>query len=148
MLTPVVDNTSTIAPTLTPSETSPDTERALADEAAATHAAFSLKPPVYAIGTAVNATGERNFRQSRREFQALPYATDACADLAQRVQAERRCDTIVDTPRGRPQVLITPYGFARSENCGQRFSSATFEMIKGCCVWKTIPAGSSSTEIG
>lgn len=71
----VVDNASTtIAPTLMPSETSPDTERALADEAAAKAAGFSLRPPVYGIGTAVNATGERNFRQSRREFEALPFA--------------------------------------------------------------------------
>ncbi len=94
----VTDNASTIAPTLTPSETAPDTERALADEAAARAAGFSLKPPVYAIGTAVNATGERNFRQSRREFEALPFATDASGDLAARVEAERRCDTLVDAP--------------------------------------------------
>ena len=98
MLRLVTDNTSTIAPTLNPSETAPDTERALADEAAAKDGGFSLKPPVYAIGTAVNATGERNFRQSRREFEALPFATDACGDLAQRVEAERRCDTLVDAP--------------------------------------------------
>jgi hypothetical protein len=98
MLRLVTDNTSTIAPTLNPSETAPDTERALADEAAAKDGGFSLKPPVYAIGTAVNATGERNFRQSRREFEALPFATDACGDLAARVEAERRCDTLVDAP--------------------------------------------------
>lgn len=47
--------------------------------------------------TAVNAT-ERNFRQSRRDFKALPFATDACGDLAAQVEAERRCDTVVDAP--------------------------------------------------
>jgi hypothetical protein len=101
MLTLVTDNTSLISSTPTsqnPLVRSADTERALADEAAAKAAGFSLRPPVYAIGTAVNATGVRNFRQSRREFEALPFASDACADLAQRVEAGRRCDTLVDAP--------------------------------------------------
>ena len=56
---------------------SPDTERALADEAAARLAGFSLRPPIYALGTAVNATGVENFRQSRQAFESMAFATDA-----------------------------------------------------------------------
>jgi len=99
MLTLLTDNSPLSTPTL---DTSPglslDTERALADAAAAKAAGFSLRPPIYAIGTAVNATGERNFRQSRRDFEALPFATDACAALAEGVEAERRADLTVDAP--------------------------------------------------
>jgi len=57
---------------------SPDTERALTDEADVSRRLLAA-PRLYAIGTQVNATGERNFRQSRREFDALPFATDVCA---------------------------------------------------------------------
>jgi hypothetical protein len=91
MLTLLVDNTSLTQP-------SPDTDRAVADEAAAAQAGFSLRPPVYAIGTAVNSVGVRNFRQSRRDFEALPFATDACAALAEAVEAERRADLLADAP--------------------------------------------------
>jgi hypothetical protein len=72
------------------------TQLAQDDEAAAQAAGFYLRPPVYAIGTAVNATGVRNFSQSPRDFDALPFATDACADPATRVEAERRLDVLVD----------------------------------------------------
>jgi hypothetical protein len=100
MLTLLTDNSPLTATldTQTSTALSPDRDCALADEAAAKAAGFSLRPPVYAIGTAVNATGERNFRQSRRDFEALPFASDACGDLAAQVEAERRCDIVVDAP--------------------------------------------------
>src|SRR5262249_56131791 len=93
MLTLLTDNTLSLdstSPLLSDATgpRSPDTERALADEAAGIQAGFSLRPPIYAIGTAVNATGERNFRQSRRDCEALPFATDACAALAETVLPE------------------------------------------------------------
>jgi hypothetical protein len=50
---------------------------------------------VYALGTAVNERGKRNFRQSRRDFESLPYANDACAALATQVEAERRHDVLI-----------------------------------------------------
>jgi hypothetical protein len=114
MLSLVVDNTSLIASTSSTQAiplSSPDTERAVADEAAANAAGFSLRPPVFAIGTAVNATGVRNFRQSRRDFEALSFATDACADLAARVEAERRLDVLVDAP----SLRMEPNGRLTSE---------------------------------
>src|SRR5262249_54439587 len=77
---------------------SPDAERARSDEAAAREAGFSLRPPIFALGTAVNATGERNFRQSRRAFEELPFADDACAALARTVEGERRTDLVCDAP--------------------------------------------------
>jgi hypothetical protein len=85
----------TVTPTLTPSNPSrdtADTERALADEQAALAAGFAIRPPLYTIGTPVNALGVENFARSRRAFEALPFATDACAELATRVEAERRSD--------------------------------------------------------
>src|SRR5262249_44725834 len=104
MQTLVLDNIPLTQP-------SPDTERALADEAAARAAGFSLRPPIYAIGTAVNATGVKNFRQSRRDLEALPFATDACADLASRVEGERRLDIVVDAP----SLRMEPNGRLTSE---------------------------------
>jgi hypothetical protein len=53
----------------------------------------------------------RNFRQSRRDFEALPFATDACADLASRVEAERRLDVLVDAP----SLRMEPNGRLTSE---------------------------------
>jgi hypothetical protein len=95
MLTLVTDTTSPLSSPLSPDATplpSPDTERALADQVSAEAAGFSLRPPVYALGTAVSERGKKNFRQSRRDFESLPYANDACAALATEVEAERRHD--------------------------------------------------------
>src|SRR5262249_49090982 len=72
--------------------------RASADETAATRAGFALKPPIYALGTAVNSVGVKNFRQSRRDFEELPYAHGACVDLAAAVAAEGRADETVEAP--------------------------------------------------
>lgn len=70
--------------------------RALRDEAAARAAGFSLKNPIYAIGTTVNETGTDNFRQSRADWEALPPAREAAAALATQVEAETRHDVLVE----------------------------------------------------
>src|SRR5262249_56136614 len=89
----------------------PDAERAVGEGGAGKAAGFSLRAPIYAIGTAVNATGVKNFRQSRRDFEALPFATEACGDLAHRVEAERRLDVLVDAP----SLRMEPNGRLPSE---------------------------------
>jgi hypothetical protein len=95
-LAPIV--TTNLEITAAPLALSPDTQRAMADETAAIEAGFAIRPPLYAIGTAVNATGVNRFRQSRSAFEALPFATDACGELARQVEAERRCDYTVSAP--------------------------------------------------
>src|SRR5262249_44402519 len=111
MLTLVPDTTITSQSTQPTPISSPDTERALADEAAARAAGFSLRPPVYVLGTAVNTTGVRNFRQSGRAFEAVPFASEACGDLAHRVEGERRLDVLVDAP----SLRMEPNGRLTSE---------------------------------
>jgi len=71
-------------------------ERAKADELAATEAGFSVKPPIYEIGSLVNQWGVDNFRASRNDFEEMPTAAEACGKLADRVKAEERRDLVVD----------------------------------------------------
>ena len=70
--------------------------RASADEALARSMGFSPKPPVYTIGTVVNEIGVDNARQSRKDFEALPFTDTACKDLADRVKSEKREDHLID----------------------------------------------------
>lgn len=69
--------------------------RAKADEDAARAAGFALPPPIYTLGTLVNETGIENFRRSRQEYDALPSAEGALADLAERIRKECRQDRLV-----------------------------------------------------
>lgn len=115
-------------------------DRALADERAATAAGFSIKPPIYAIGSRVNSLGVENFKASRENFEALPLAHTACDRLAELVAAEGRADHVVRAPdlrmledgrltRGGGTVLlteralsglcgfVTPGGGSYLENC-------------------------------
>jgi hypothetical protein len=71
-------------------------ERATADEIAATAAGFSVKPPIYEIGSLVNEWGVDNFKASREEFEAMPTAAEACGKLAAQVALEKREDLIVN----------------------------------------------------
>jgi hypothetical protein len=72
--------------------------RAQADEADAVAAGWSLKPPVYDIGSRVNSTGVDNFRASRQEHDDKASVGDACGKLIDLVKAEDRRDLVVPVP--------------------------------------------------
>lgn len=72
--------------------------RAEEDERLAVEAGWSLKPPVYAIGSKVNSTGVANFRASRCEHDAKPSVTEACTKLVELVEKEDRRDLVVKVP--------------------------------------------------
>lgn len=72
--------------------------RAKRDEEAAEKAGFSVAPPVYEIGSQVNEIGAENFRQSRKDFEAMPTAEEACERLSEQVQEENRRDRKVRLP--------------------------------------------------
>jgi hypothetical protein len=72
--------------------------RAEEDEAAAVQAGWSLKPPVYAIGSKVNSTGVANFRASRQEHDSKASVGEACEQLINLVEKEDRRDLVVKVP--------------------------------------------------
>jgi hypothetical protein len=72
--------------------------RAMLEEAEAIAAGFTPAPPIYAVGTMVVEAGVDNFRQSRKEFEALPHVGEACDTLIERVTAEQRRDVTVHVP--------------------------------------------------
>jgi hypothetical protein len=80
--------------TATPDFTTADATRARDDEVLALKNGFASRPPLYALGTPVNELGVENFRQSRAEFEALPFANDVCDELVSQVEAEKRENVI------------------------------------------------------
>lgn len=72
--------------------------RAEADQADAEAAGWSLKPPVYAIGSRVNSTGVANFRASRQEHDDKASVGEACGKLIDLIKAEDRKDLVVKVP--------------------------------------------------
>ena len=54
----------------------------------------------------------------------------------------RRCAVV----SGSQQQLSTPYGCTRSRNPGQSVSSITLEVMSGCWVCHSNPAGSSALD--
>lgn len=72
--------------------------RAESDEAAAIAAGWSLKPPVYAIGSRVNSTGVANFRASREDHDSKASVTEACENLITLVGGEKRIDLVAKVP--------------------------------------------------
>lgn len=72
--------------------------RALADQAAAEAAGWSLKPPVYEIGRVVNDLGVENFRASRQDHDAMASKVDALNNLINLVTAEDRRDVLCKVP--------------------------------------------------
>lgn len=72
--------------------------RAEEDEAAAVAAGWSLKPPVYAIGSKVNSTGVANFRASRQEHDSKASVEEACGKLIDLVEKEDRKDLVCKVP--------------------------------------------------
>lgn len=66
--------------------------RSESDQIAALEAGFAPAPPVYAIGTRVNATGVENAARSQVEHNAKPFARDAARQLIAQVRAEGRVD--------------------------------------------------------
>lgn len=56
---------------------------------------FSLRPPLYALGTPVIELGQENFKKSRQEFDALPPASTVFAPFLNRVASEARKDVTV-----------------------------------------------------
>lgn len=100
--------------------------RILADEAAARAAGFELKEPIFERGTRVNDLGVQNARKARIEFLAKPTASEAMADLQDRIRAEMRKDIeipaamlrmdaagrmVVPTNQGEQRLNISPYAF-------------------------------------
>lgn len=117
--------------------------RLTADEATARAAGFALEPPVYALGTLVNETGARNFRASRAEFEALPYAVDALDALRVQVAAEDRQDLLVpvkslgmaddgrlDTPIG-----LLPFAEPAFERFASAIAPAGGRYLAACPAW-------------
>jgi len=72
--------------------------RAEADQADAEAAGWSLKPPVYAIGSRVNSTGVANFRASRQDHDSKASVGEACGKLVDLIKAEDRKDLVVKVP--------------------------------------------------
>lgn len=99
-----------------------------ADEAAARVAGFAPKPPLYAAGTPVNATGEHNYKVSRRKFEDLPSATMALKKLQNEIEQENRQDVFLpwNSLRFAPTMGIQlPMGFVLpTEEVAQRQSSS------------------------
>ena len=75
--------------------------RALADEVNARKAGFSPKPPIYAIGSQVNATGVANFKKSRRTWDKLPFVPEGCTKLITQVASEGRQTSSLPPPTSR-----------------------------------------------
>lgn len=73
--------------------------RAKSDEEQAKALGFSPAPPVFQIGTKVNAIGVANFRQSREEWAALPSLPELARTFEKRIAAEMRVDTLVNIPQ-------------------------------------------------
>ena len=72
--------------------------RSKADELKARELGFSPAPPVFEIGTKVNAIGVGNFRQSRTDWEAKPRLPDLARNFADLIRAERRADSVVKVP--------------------------------------------------
>ena len=72
--------------------------RAQVDEADAVAAGWSLKPPVYAIGSRVNSMGVANFRASRQEHDDKASVGEACEKLIDLIAKEDRRDLVVKVP--------------------------------------------------
>jgi hypothetical protein len=66
--------------------------RAKADEVAAKQIGLSPRPPVYEIGSRVNATGVGNFRRSRDKFEVNPYLSDLSRTFCDQIKNEARED--------------------------------------------------------
>lgn len=75
--------------------TTENLERLTLQERLASANGFSLKAPIYALGTPVNDTGRENFRKSRQTFENLPLAGTVFAPFLNRVAAEVRKDVTV-----------------------------------------------------
>ena len=72
--------------------------RAEADQADAEAAGWSLKPPVYAIGSRVNSMGVANFRASRQDHDSKASVGEACNKLIDLIKTEDRKDLVVKIP--------------------------------------------------
>lgn len=86
---PVVDDASVCAT---------GAARAKSDEDTAKSLGFSPEPPVYEIGTKVNAIGVANFRQSRTDWDALPSLPELARTFSDLVRREQRADSVVKVP--------------------------------------------------
>ena len=75
--------------------TAENLERLTLQERLATANGFSLKAPVYALGTPVNETGRANFKKSRQQFESMPPAATVFAPFLNRVASEVRRDVTV-----------------------------------------------------
>lgn len=93
-----VPKAETITPDVINGISTEGKRRAEEDEAAAVAAGWSLKPPVYAIGSQVNSTGVANFRASRQEHDEKASVTEACGNLIDLVTKEDRKDLVVKVP--------------------------------------------------
>jgi len=69
--------------------------RAKADEKAANLIGMSPKPPVYEIGSRVNAIGEANFKRSSEKHEEKPYLIHLDKTFDAQIVAEQRADYLV-----------------------------------------------------
>jgi len=75
--------------------TAENLERLTLQERLASANGFSLAPPIYALGTPVNETGQDNFKKSRQAFDNLPRAGTVFAPFLNRIAGEVRKDVTV-----------------------------------------------------
>jgi hypothetical protein len=94
--TPVVITTqpATPAPIVSGGVSITGAARALADQEAAERAGFSLAPPLYTLGSIVNATGVENAKISRKAFLDTPFVPQACSDFISLIEKEDRKDVL------------------------------------------------------
>ncbi|HUU88961.1 MAG TPA: hypothetical protein VMX17_14595, partial [Candidatus Glassbacteria bacterium] len=110
---PVVTPPSVVAPSLSKSDEGRGVKideigrmRALIDEAEAVESGFTLKRPLYAMGTKVVDLGVDNFRRSRQEWEARPKVAEACNSLVETIKEEDRQDALWPMP----EIYMMPDG--------------------------------------
>jgi hypothetical protein len=69
--------------------------RATSDEEGARSIGLSPRPPVYEIGSRVNAMGVKNFRRSRDKWEAMPTLPELASTFGDRIANEQRADFLV-----------------------------------------------------
>jgi len=85
-----------VAPSANPLVSTEGAQRAKSDELVAKSLGFSPTPPVFEIGTRVNATGVDNFRRSREDWEKQPSLPELSRAFTAQIAAERREDKLVD----------------------------------------------------
>lgn len=125
--------------------------RAMIDESNATENGFTLRPPVYSIGTRVNELGIENVQNSQEEHEKKPLAREAAKQLAWKIHDEAREDLpayefrqLKLTTQGQLVVGVTEVEPGRYQG-GQYLGVE--EAAFGSLVRRTIPAKSAASYL-